>query len=339
MHLWEGEGGGTCVQRGRFGCSGTLIGGPLSLPPPISPRDPFPLALLSAQTSRRRLTVSAKDGRRGSYSQYVNPKWGVRLPPTWLHSLNHPALHTCTSQLHFIPGGHRGKCSRYTERKRATRCLYRSFIDCNPYFPISPFQFTPAFLTALHTCLHTRAHTRSHTYSQTSSPCAGGARVCFTPAHFHSLTSHPQLKSAFRTRHSHPPFPRTGGAQGQLQSIHEPEMGCATARTVALHSRSTPLSHLQFRPAFHQFTSVCHLFTPAVHTTYRWGAGGLYVQHFTLNVGCAFIRPTPRAVELMERVAARLSLAAAWDQEVRLRERSLHPRSFVFRHKPHANGR
>lgn len=27
-----------------------------------------------------------------------------------------------------------------------------------------------------------------------------------------------------------------------------------------------------------------------------WGAGGLYIQHFTLNVGCAYFRPTPRAV-------------------------------------------
>jgi len=44
--------------------------------------------------------------------------------------------------------------------------------------------------------------------------------------------------------------------------------------------------------------------------------GGLYVQHFTLNVGCAFVRPTARAAELMGRVAARLSQAAAWDQEV-----------------------
>jgi len=51
-----------------------------------------------------------------------------------------------------------------------------------------------------------------------------------------------------------------------------------------------------------------------------WGAGGLYVQHFTLNVGCAFFRPTPRAVALMERVANRLSQAAAWDQEVFNRE-------------------
>ena len=47
-----------------------------------------------------------------------------------------------------------------------------------------------------------------------------------------------------------------------------------------------------------------------------WGAGGLYVQHFTLNVGCAFFRPTERALELLRRVAERLSAAAAWDQQV-----------------------
>lgn len=47
-----------------------------------------------------------------------------------------------------------------------------------------------------------------------------------------------------------------------------------------------------------------------------WGAGGLYVQHFTLNVGCAYFRPTDRAVELLRRVAEKLSRAAAWDQQV-----------------------
>jgi hypothetical protein len=47
-----------------------------------------------------------------------------------------------------------------------------------------------------------------------------------------------------------------------------------------------------------------------------WGAGGLYVQHFTLNVGCAFFRPTERAIELLARVAHKLSLASAWDQQV-----------------------
>jgi len=47
-----------------------------------------------------------------------------------------------------------------------------------------------------------------------------------------------------------------------------------------------------------------------------WGAGGLYVQYFTMNVGCAFIRPTPAAINLMQRVADRLSKAAAWDQQV-----------------------
>lgn len=47
-----------------------------------------------------------------------------------------------------------------------------------------------------------------------------------------------------------------------------------------------------------------------------WGAGGLYVQHFTLNVGCAYFRPTERAIELLRRVAFKLSQASAWDQQV-----------------------
>lgn len=47
-----------------------------------------------------------------------------------------------------------------------------------------------------------------------------------------------------------------------------------------------------------------------------WGAGGLYVQHFTLNVGCAFFRPTSNAIELLRRVAEKLSRASAWDQQV-----------------------
>ena len=47
-----------------------------------------------------------------------------------------------------------------------------------------------------------------------------------------------------------------------------------------------------------------------------WGAGGLYVQHFTLNVGCAYFRPTERAIELLRRVAYQLGQASAWDQQV-----------------------
>ena len=47
-----------------------------------------------------------------------------------------------------------------------------------------------------------------------------------------------------------------------------------------------------------------------------WGAGGLYIQHFTLNVGCAFFRPTERAIDLLRRVAETLSRASAWDQQV-----------------------
>ena len=44
--------------------------------------------------------------------------------------------------------------------------------------------------------------------------------------------------------------------------------------------------------------------------------GGLNVQHFTLNVGCAFFRPTDKAIELLRRVAYSLSQASGWDQQV-----------------------
>ena len=47
-----------------------------------------------------------------------------------------------------------------------------------------------------------------------------------------------------------------------------------------------------------------------------WGAGGLYIQHFTLNVGCAFFRPTEKTIDLLARVAKKLSQAASWDQQV-----------------------
>ena len=47
-----------------------------------------------------------------------------------------------------------------------------------------------------------------------------------------------------------------------------------------------------------------------------WGGGGLWVKHFTLNVGCAFIRPTPKAIALMARVGSRLRKDPAWDQQV-----------------------
>jgi hypothetical protein len=38
-----------------------------------------------------------------------------------------------------------------------------------------------------------------------------------------------------------------------------------------------------------------------------WGAGGLYVQTFTLNVGCVYVRATARSIDLMERVEHRLA--------------------------------
>ena len=47
-----------------------------------------------------------------------------------------------------------------------------------------------------------------------------------------------------------------------------------------------------------------------------WGAGGLYVQHFTLNVGCAFFRPTVRAMDLLQRVSDALAVKSGWDQQV-----------------------
>ena len=47
-----------------------------------------------------------------------------------------------------------------------------------------------------------------------------------------------------------------------------------------------------------------------------WGAGGLYIQHFTLNVGCAFFRPTVRAIDLLQRVSDTLSARSGWDQQV-----------------------
>ena len=50
--------------------------------------------------------------------------------------------------------------------------------------------------------------------------------------------------------------------------------------------------------------------------TMGWGGGGLYVQVFTLNVGCIFIRPNARTVALMERIHSRLMAAAAWDQQL-----------------------
>jgi hypothetical protein len=47
-----------------------------------------------------------------------------------------------------------------------------------------------------------------------------------------------------------------------------------------------------------------------------WGGGGLYLQLFTLNVGCAFLRPSPATVALMRRVRDRLLAQPGWDQQV-----------------------
>eukprot|EP00873_Tetraselmis_striata_P045504 jgi/Tetstr1/465768/TSEL_010393.t1 len=50
--------------------------------------------------------------------------------------------------------------------------------------------------------------------------------------------------------------------------------------------------------------------------TMGWGGGGLYLQVFTLNVGCIFLRANERTVELMRRVRARLLASPGWDQQI-----------------------
>ena len=42
----------------------------------------------------------------------------------------------------------------------------------------------------------------------------------------------------------------------------------------------------------------------------------MYIQHFTLNVGCAYFRPTALAIDLMQRVSEALSARSGWDQQV-----------------------
>ena len=55
-----------------------------------------------------------------------------------------------------------------------------------------------------------------------------------------------------------------------------------------------------------------------------WGAGGLYAQVFTINVGCMYVRPTARAALLMARVATRMSTEKGWDQQI-FNEEALFP--------------
>ncbi|KAG2499805.1 hypothetical protein HYH03_002101 [Edaphochlamys debaryana] len=50
--------------------------------------------------------------------------------------------------------------------------------------------------------------------------------------------------------------------------------------------------------------------------TMGWGGGGLYMQTFTINVGCAYIRATHRAFAVVKRAADALSQEAGWDQQV-----------------------
>ncbi|KAG2427113.1 hypothetical protein HXX76_012624 [Chlamydomonas incerta] len=50
--------------------------------------------------------------------------------------------------------------------------------------------------------------------------------------------------------------------------------------------------------------------------TMGWGGGGLYMQTFTINVGCAFIRATHRAFAVVKRAADELAAQPGWDQQV-----------------------
>lgn len=53
-----------------------------------------------------------------------------------------------------------------------------------------------------------------------------------------------------------------------------------------------------------------------VDKTMGWGGGGLYLQVFTLNVGCVFIRSSSRTIGLMNRIHERLMKGPAWDQQL-----------------------
>eukprot|EP00201_Polytomella_parva_P007328 CAMPEP_0175075950 /NCGR_PEP_ID=MMETSP0052_2-20121109/22390_1 /TAXON_ID=51329 ORGANISM="Polytomella parva, Strain SAG 63-3" /NCGR_SAMPLE_ID=MMETSP0052_2 /ASSEMBLY_ACC=CAM_ASM_000194 /LENGTH=631 /DNA_ID=CAMNT_0016344903 /DNA_START=397 /DNA_END=2292 /DNA_ORIENTATION=- len=47
-----------------------------------------------------------------------------------------------------------------------------------------------------------------------------------------------------------------------------------------------------------------------------WGGGGLYMQTFTLNVGCAYLRATQKAYALVRRVSGILASQPGWDQQI-----------------------
>ncbi|GIL65243.1 hypothetical protein Vafri_19054 [Volvox africanus] len=47
-----------------------------------------------------------------------------------------------------------------------------------------------------------------------------------------------------------------------------------------------------------------------------WGGGGLYMETFTINVGCAYIRATHRAFAVVKRAADELASQPGWDQQV-----------------------
>ncbi|KXZ46564.1 hypothetical protein GPECTOR_42g773 [Gonium pectorale] len=50
--------------------------------------------------------------------------------------------------------------------------------------------------------------------------------------------------------------------------------------------------------------------------TMGWGGGGLYMQTFTINVGCAYLRATHRTFAVVKRAADELAAQPGWDQQV-----------------------
>ncbi|GLC37586.1 hypothetical protein PLESTB_001670700 [Pleodorina starrii] len=50
--------------------------------------------------------------------------------------------------------------------------------------------------------------------------------------------------------------------------------------------------------------------------TMGWGGGGLYMNTFTVNVGCAYLRATHRAFAVVKRAADQLAAQPGWDQQV-----------------------
>ena len=80
-------------------------------------------------------------------------------------------------------------------------------------------------------------------------------------------------------------------ASGAINSVRAPHLGRAAAATLCTPGCNPVYSRL--RPYVLQTATLC---TQVHEPKMGWGAGGLYVQYFTMNVGCAFIRPTPASI-------------------------------------------